>query len=666
MNIRNYSPLLILAAVLAAYANSFSLPFIFDDGPNILENPAVHGLWPFWPWLSETMRPVVNFTFALNYTLGGFHVWGYHAVNAVVHALAALALLGVARRTLRSGPAQKRYGPGADLLALGMALIWAVHPLQTQCVDYIVQRAEALMGLFYFCTLYCAMRGTEGKGKSIWSALAVAACALGMGSKAIMATAPLVVLLHEKVFLSRSFGTALRRRKGMYAGLAATWLLLAALMAWAPSAAEHGAGFGFEGVTPLQYALTQPGVLVRYLKLTLWPSDLTLDYGWPVAHSWQEIVPPLAVIGALLAATVWALWRRPALGFLGAWFFLTLAPTSSFIPLADLAFEHRMYLALAAPVALFVLGVWEAARAKVLIFLAAIAVVAVCLACATFARNRDYADEFTMWSDAAAKRPENARAHNNLGKALSEMGRDAEAVDRYREAVRLMPWVAETHDNLGNVLTRLGRPEEALPEYYEALRLKPDFAKGHVNLGTALGLLGRREEALKHFQEALRINPAFGEAHYNLGVYYADGGALDQAELHYREALRLKPSHANAHNNLASVLAKKGKAEESARQYAEAIRHDPGYAEAHSNYATVLADLGQWEEAEQHCREALRLKPDFAEAQNNWGMILGKQGRMKEAITHFEEALRLKPDYAAARQNMALARQLLPKQEQQH
>ena len=180
---------------------------------------------------------------------------------------------------------------------------------------------------------------------------AVVACALGMGTKEVMATAPIVVLLYDRCFLAGSFREAFRRRWPMYVGLAATWAILGALVIAYPWGAATGAGFGLAEAGPWEYARTQPGVILNYLRLSFWPSSLCFDYSWPIATSAGQIIPAAAVIAALLAATLWALRRAPALGFLGAWFFLILAPTSSFVPIiTEVAAERRMYLPLAAVV----------------------------------------------------------------------------------------------------------------------------------------------------------------------------------------------------------------------------------------------------------------------------------------------------------------------------
>ena len=173
---------------------------------------------------------MVNLSLAINYALGGMATWGYHALNLAIHILAGLTLFGVVRRTLLQPSLLTRFGQAALSLALAVAVIWTIHPLQTEAVTYIAQRAESLMGLFYLLTVYCFIRGTESETPGIWYKLSVAACLLGMASKEVMISAPLMVLLYDRTFVGGSFRQAWERRRPLYMGLFGTWLLLGYLV----------------------------------------------------------------------------------------------------------------------------------------------------------------------------------------------------------------------------------------------------------------------------------------------------------------------------------------------------------------------------------------------------------------------------------------------------
>ena len=591
-------PLLILAAGAAAYAGSLHGVFVFDDYIHIVHNERIRDL-SHLPAVLAGQRPVVDLTLALNYASAGLErVANYHVVNVAVHLLAGLTLFGIVRRTLLSEPLRARFGRSAAPVALTAALIWTVHPLQTQSVTYVIQRAESMMGLFYLLTLYGVIRcGTgfqpvkdTGKLRGshwFWGLAAVVACALGMGCKAVMISAPMVVLLYDRTFLAGSFRQALRCRYALYVGLAAGWGVLwwsgvAGGVLRTENAGAH-VGFSYKGITPIEYALTQFGVLVDYLKLSLWPHPLCLDYSLPIARTLDEIAPPAVVILALVTLTILALVRRPAMGFLGATFFLILGPTSSFIPIKDVMFEHRMYLPLASLVVAFVVGgdrmmrrlafaasIREGTQRRVS-FAVVVAVVGA-LGVGTAFRNRTYAGAVGVWRDVIVKRPDNARAYEHLGTALINGGDKPAAAAAFEQAVRLNPDSTVARVDLANALLETGRAEEAIPQYQEALRRDPADIQAQINLGHAFDAVGRAFDAFQAFvhageMEGPRAPPQTrARAYFNVGSSVGRSGNIDGAINAYREAVLLWPEYEKAHFALGSALSMRSK-------YAEAIEH---------------------------------------------------------------------------------------------
>jgi len=482
---------------VVAYGNSVRGAFLLDDGASITDNASIRRLGDLRAVLcdmpaSTSARPVVNLSFALNYAAGGVDVVGYHLVNVAIHLLAALALFGVARRTFERVP---RFADAATGLAFGVAAIWTVHPLQTESVTYVCQRAESLAGLFLLTTIYASIRR--------WTIAAVAACALGMATKETMVVVPVLVLLHDRTFLAGSFRDAWRRRRGFYIGLASTWVVLAALMAASRGRGES-AGFGY-GMSAWEYARTQPGVIVDYLRLCVWPHPLMLDRGAHVATTPVEIVPYAVAIVALVGATAWALVRRPAAGFLGAWFFVALAPTSSFVPLvSQTAAEHRMYVALAAVVALGVI-VLHAAPPRA--FCVVLAATLVALTWGTHARNATYASPYAMWRDAVERDPSNVRAQINMALVLARRGDVGAGIERLDVAVRLDPDNAYVRLLRGNLLHDAGRLDEALADYEAAAKSDRRAPRALVNHGLVLIERGEAAAALRDLDAAIRLAP---------------------------------------------------------------------------------------------------------------------------------------------------------------
>lgn len=558
-------PLLLIAAGVLAYHNSFNGPFIFDDHATIVSNPEIRHLRLAWGATlnhetTASRRPVLTLSLAIDYALSGLNVAGYHATNLAIHLAAALVLFGVTRRTLLRSAEDSRSDnrksqianrQSAAWLALAVAMIWLVHPLQTSAVTYIVQRAESLMGLFYLLVLYCFIRGLGSPRRRLWHAGAVACGALGVATKEVAATAPVVLLLYDYVFVSGSLVRALRQRWGLYAGLAATWSIPVLMSIYGPASVSRGLG---QGIGMLDYLRTQAGVLIWYLRLCFWPDRLALSYPWPIARTWGEAAAPGLLIVMLLAATAWGVWRRSWLGFLGAWFFLILAPSSSFVPIAtETVAEHRMYLPLAAVIALVVMGGYRVAamvssfRAIAVLavwFIAGVVllVTVVTLIGLTVRRNEDYQSELAIWRDNVAKWSGDSRAHYNLGQALAKQDDYAGAIAEYDKAVRLNPGNYEAEYKWGLTLEAMEKLDDAAAHYEQALRIHPRLFHAHFRLGLMLARQNKMAPAIDHLRAAATIDASNADAHYFLALALIKAGQPDEATPHWARALSLDPT----------------------------------------------------------------------------------------------------------------------------
>lgn len=433
------------------------------------------------------------------------------------------------------------------------------------------------MGLFLLLTLYCAIRA-YGERRRMWTALAVLSCALGMGSKEVMVVAPLVVIAWDWFF-----GNGLRSGRGLYAGLAATWVVLA-INVWSEGR-PASVGFGFEEWPWWRYLATQAGVILHYLRLAVVPWPLVLDYGWPPVQSVVAALPSVIAVSALLAVTIFgAIKRRPA-SFLGVVFFLVLAPSSSVLPIVtEVAAEHRMYVPLAPVIALLVLGgfvVLERWRVPLAVGGATVAIAAGVLGWLTYQRNQDYASEELIWADTIRKRPDNPRAHINYGVVLLANGRTSAAEPHLRKAVELAP---------GDDAAQLG-------------------------LGALLCSTGRCDEGLPHLRRAAAIDPQDANAVRNLAEALAAGGNHREAAVHFRRAVELLPNDVFVLNQAAWLLATAPeddvRDEETALSYAHrAVKlTDGGDAVSLDSLAVAYAGLGLWNDARVTIRHALAVVP---------------------------------------------------------
>ena len=663
---------IIITAPLLVYANSFSGPFIFDDIDSIPQNPTIRSLWPIWEPLSPPAhgqavqrRPIVNLSLAINYAIGHLEVKGYHAFNLAIHILTGLVLFGILRRTLLSQRLREKFAQDAEPLALACTLIWMLHPLQTEAVTYIIQRTELLAGIFYLLTIYSLIRASSTARPALWYTAAISCCLLGMGSKEVMVSAPLVVFLYDRIFLSRSFKELLQKRWPLYLGLAATWALLATLI---PHGGEGTAVFG-QGSMSLDYALTQFQSIVTYLRLCFWPAPLILDYG-----TWEPTLLRLAlpygiIVSILLTATLFAIRYRPAIGFLGIWFFAILAPSSSFVPVMGQATaEKRMYLPLAAIVIIVILSAYSLGKRilahrstspqlptltqRSLPYVLLLALL-IPLALLTIKRNHDYRNVFSIWEDTIAKRPHNWRVHNEMGGVYSRKKEYAQALNYFNTAIRLAPEQPRSYNNRGAAYTRLGKHNLAIKDFLKTVELDPQLAEGYKNLGFTYNKMENYEQAIIYFNKAIEVSSDVAEFYDNRAIAHWHTGNFDQASKDFNKAISLNPYDAKQFSNRGFTYLEKRDYDHAISDFSRAIDLDPTFVRAYKNRAAANIAKGQYSQAARDLGKAIELNPTDPLTYKDRGKILHRLGKVKQALDHYRQALQLRPDWPEVLNNLA-------------
>jgi tetratricopeptide (TPR) repeat protein len=513
------------------------------------------------------------------------------------------------------------------------ALLWAVHPLQTESVVYVTQRTELMVGLFYLATVYGSLRywsAKSGRGRGLWLGLSTLACLAGMSCKEVMATAPIVVLLLERTLIAGSFRATLRQSWPLYVGLAMGWVLLAALNYDAPRSAS--AGFHL-GVPAYVWWFTQSKVLWMYFKLAVWPWPLLIHYYVPYVETFGEAWPWLLASTALGVATLALIWRRRATGLAGAWVLLILSPTLVVPIITEVAAERRMYLPLAGIVLLgtaggFLLvrraifwigdteqtvGAVKPGRATAMVAAAGI-MLAIVWSVVNVHRLVAFQDPIALWQDTIREAAVDSFAYNNLGYELVTAQRLQEAMQPLQQALTLDSSDPKIYTNLGMALDGLGRPEEAIEEFQKALKIDPGYAVAKRDLALSLAKAGRAKDEIAELEALVNMHPEDATAHYDLGI----------------------------------ALGQTGRFPEAIEQFQRAVAIRPGYAAAYNNCGVALVKLNRPGEAIQVFERAVALEPKNGEARKNLGVSLVTAGRPLEAIQHFEELLRLDPENAIA------------------
>lgn len=610
--------LLIAAAGVIAYLNALGHPFVLDDAGAIVDNETIRSFWNSLrggPVQFPTAgRPLLNASFALNYAVGGLSTWGYQAVNLVLHVSSALVLFALARRVLSLSPRVPLFVKAQTSgVATALALLWVVHPLNSEIVNYATQRSEAMMALALLATLYCGVRASTEERPTTWYAASVVACVAGMLCKESMVVAPLLMLLLDATFISGGLFLAVRQRPGYYAALFASEIVLVALIAGGPR--SNSAGFS-TGVSAWTYLLNQAPLILHYLRLAIWPTGLVLDYGEPTLRTLTDVLPAALVVVALLLVTVVAWFFAPALAFLGTWFFVTLAPTSSVLPIAtEVGAERRMYLPLVAVLALILVAALQLLQrlnevgTRRIVAMTAVGVLAAGCVVLTLVRNGEYATGVSIWQTVVDRRPV-GRARYILGRELAAVGKRDEAIAQYRLALDTNP---DAHYAMGFELAAEGRHREAVDYYREFLRLKPldvNTARAYHNLGRSLMALGRQDEAAAAFREALAHKAGDKDATAGLADALFAMQRWSDAVNAYADYLRIVPGEPAALFARGLALAQLERFQEARDAFTAVVNQQPMNVAAHVNLASALANTGQVPEAVREFRRAIELEPE--------------------------------------------------------
>jgi hypothetical protein len=574
--------LIVILAPIVVYFNSLRNPFHFDDMHTIVNNPYIRELGNIprffvYPQMFSAKshprgmyRPVLLISFALNYRLTDMKAYAFRMVNLALHIANALVVFFIFHLLVRvEEGSSTRGGPEAEKarhrrvtsgFAAVAALVFALHPVQSEALNYISSRSEILASSFYLLALLAFIAFLVDKSapraRSYWLLSAsVLLYVLSLLTKTIAISFPVMILFLSVVFWLRQkkhqrLSTLLLYQVPFWIVTCAYLLLRTMLFNYTFTATKQRGVF--------VNLLTQTSVMVHYLQLIIVPVGLSVEHEFQIIQSPFDyrFVMSFIILGTICAVIVWLVIRRQrVIAFCLGWFFIALLPTSSVLPLEVVMSEHRLYLpvaglALAVSLALRRLMLWRrfSPNAGKTIVAAIIAVLAL-WGGMVIARNKVWSTEIGLWSDALRKSPGSIRAYGKLANAYRNEQDYKKALEICEAGMKLdkrdpqMPWLIY---NFGTFYHELKDYEHAAEYYREALRVGGPSPIGYSALATAYLDMGKFEEAIEAYRQALAMTPEPSSVssvlHYQLALAYLGAGRKNEAVAELQKSLSLNPN----------------------------------------------------------------------------------------------------------------------------
>jgi tetratricopeptide (TPR) repeat protein len=655
------SILALLAFGLVAYSNSFTAAFQYDDFNHILGNKAFldltdlggifhYGKGRFLPYLS----------LAINYRISKFDPISYHIFNFFVHYIATIFLyfffLEIMDTPAMQGMTLKLSKRIGAFLVGG---IFFLHPLQTESVTYVIQRAESMAGMFYLATLFFyvkARRSGRRHGVLGYSILTGIAAVCAAFSKETAVTLPVMIMVFELFFFNTSIKDLLRTKLFLFILVPAAVILLLKLKPLIRTGFFHDPGPGM-GYTRKQYLLTQFSVLLTYLRLFFWPAGQNIDWDYPLASNFFALKTFSSFLFLLtLLVLAFFAYRRLRLLSVGiVAFFITLAPTSSVIPLRDAIFEHRMYLAVAflamGCVPVFFYGLERirkiSPRAQAIVPIGSILVLLSLLSGLTQARNQVWLSELSLWADAVHKSPNKARVHNNYGRGLYTL-RSAvteEAKREFETAIRLSPNWAVPYHNLALCYFQEGDYLQAIVLDLEALERMPTYKEVLYQLGRSYRKLNQWNEARLYLERLIGLSPGseYIKAYIDLLDVYLEMGLRDQALNLAREMVKMPDGLMPLDYYRGLVFYKLNDMSQAKFYFVKQTEQESQRLSSYLMLGQIQYQAEEYDKAEMAFRRAHQEQKWSVEANYNLAILLERNGRFQEAGEHLEKVLEVAP-----------------------
>jgi len=580
---------------IAIYSNTFFSSFHLDDFSSIKNNLAItsltnfKGIWNFWP-----SRFLTYYSVAINYQIHGLNFFGYHLFNLIVHLTSAVFVWWLLRLTfLTPALKEQRISQKSELISFFGGLIFLVHPLQTQSVTYIIQRAASMAAMFYILALcfYAKARLTaqnDAKSSRIFYWLALLTAILAMFTKEMTITLPFMILLYETYFFKQERKINWKSVLPFFAMLPIIPLTMKLTQSVDFSQMRRAIEFFPEvRLTPLEYLFTQFRVILTYIRLSFLPFNQNLDYDYLASKSFFDPATLISFICLviIIVAAIRLRGRLRMISFGVFWFLLALLPESSIIPIKDVIFEHRMYLPLVGYSFFLSCGIFylfgeKKEKLAIFILVSLVAFYGV----KAHLRNNVWKNELALWNDVVTKSPKKLRGYCNRGYVYQEKKQFDLALADYEKAMKIDPLSSDPYFGRGSILKDKGdyaaaltdfdravalngnskvlndranlymelkQIPQAILDYTRALELSPDDPDIYFNRGNAYAVFGNLDAAIIDFTTAARIYPKNDAVFFALGNAWKDKGDLYKAIENFSRALVVNPRNLGALHNRA-------------------------------------------------------------------------------------------------------------------
>jgi tetratricopeptide (TPR) repeat protein len=642
---------LFLVAVLT-YSNTFLGSFHFDDSSSITINFAIKNfrdlksIWSFWP-----TRFLTYLTIALNYRFWGLNVLGYHIFNFILHLGCAVLVWCLMMLTFRT-PSIKKEGiiPYAMPISLFVSCVFLLHPIQTQAVNYIIQRSTLLAAFFYVATLCLYVRArlqqTENRGQHIHKLYYSGACltaVICMFCKEMAISLPFAICVYEFCFFRKDKGFNLKYSIPFF--IIVLIIPITMLVTNSVDFKEmHRVTEDSPGISIGNYFMNEFRVMVTYMRLLFLPVNQNLDYNYPVAKTIFQapIIFSFLLLFCILMAAAMLLNRYRLISFGIFWFFITLLPESGFIPIKDLIFEHRLYLPAMGFALFLVSGLYYLSKGRRQKFITAMLILlSISYSIMTYNRNKVWQNELTLWNDAVRKSSGKARAYKYRGLAYMQAKEYDLALSDFSKVLQLEPNNAEPYNNRGVIYMERKKYAQAMSDFNQSIRINPNGAEAYNNRGLIFFEQKDYSKAISDFKKALSVDKNSPEAYYNLGRAYIYTGRNQEAIQLFEELLKMDPRSSEGYNNIAIIYGSMGAHEKVIELCQKAIRFNPKYSTAYMNLGSAYGALGDYEKAIYYLKKAISINPLIACAYSNLAAAYYFKNEYALAIKNCDYAIKL-------------------------